>query len=245
MAVSRGIDEDATLVLDAGTGLRTLSRSLTAAAFTGAIVVTHLHWDHIEGLPFFAKGDRPDSSVEVHLPAQDGLSGRDLLARLMAPPTFPITPDELLGHWSFHALEPGRATIGGYAVTSAEVVHKGGRTYGYRIDDGEVSAAYLPDHLPVDRLTPQLEAVVGDVDLLLTDAQFLDSEAEIAHHYGHSTIGEAIALATAARARSLVLFHHSPVRTDEQLAAIERSVTAPMPVIVAREGMTLTVGQEP
>ena len=80
-----------TLVLDAGTGLRSLTGMLGGDAFDGSIVLSHLHWDHMQGLPFFAAGDRDDARVDLYVPAQDGRSGRDLLAQSLSPPSFPIT----------------------------------------------------------------------------------------------------------------------------------------------------------
>ncbi len=124
-------DSDApTVVLDAGTGLRTLTARLPGPAYRGAILLSHLHWDHMEGLPFFAGGDHYQSVIDLYLPQQAGLSGRDLLARSMSPPSFPITPEGLRGAWTFNALPPGRMNVGGFGITAVEVAHKGGRTFG-------------------------------------------------------------------------------------------------------------------
>ena len=112
----------------------------------GAILVSHLHWDHVWGLPFFAGGDREGSEVEVYVPAQGGLTGEELVAGAMSPPNFPIGPDGLRGQWAFHAVEPGERQVGGFRVTAAQVHHKGGRTFGYRVQDGSAAIAYLPDH---------------------------------------------------------------------------------------------------
>ena len=88
-----------TLLLDAGTGIRSATAMLGGEAFRGSILVSHLHWDHVQGLPFFAAGDRPQARVSLSVPAQDGASGRDLLAQLMSPPGFPIEPEGLVGDW--------------------------------------------------------------------------------------------------------------------------------------------------
>ena len=103
-----------TLVLDAGTGLRSLSARLGGAAFDGSILLSHLHWDHMQGLPFFSAGDRADARSDVYLPAQDDRSGRDLLAQSLAPPAFPITPEGLHGRWAFHALVAGTYSVVGF-----------------------------------------------------------------------------------------------------------------------------------
>lgn len=232
---------DPTLVLDAGTGIRTLTARLSTSAFQGSIVLSHLHWDHVQGLPFFAAGDKHASVVDLYLPAQRGESARKLLTRTMSPPSFPIEPAGLLGAWSFRAIEPGRRPIGGFDVTAADLAHKGGRTYGYRVEDSTGSIAYLPDHGPVQGCSADARALIRGVDVLLHDAQFLESERAVADAYGHATVDEAIALATEAGVGTLVLFHHSPARTDDQLDAVAASVRAPFPVVVAREGMVLEV----
>ena len=106
------------LILDAGTGLRMLTPLLDGAAFHGSILLSHLHWDHMQGIPFFVAGDRDDAEVDVFVPAQDGRSGRDLVAQAMQPPAFPITPDGLRGRWTFTAIDPGTSTDRG--VLSAQ-----------------------------------------------------------------------------------------------------------------------------
>jgi len=97
-----------TLVLDAGTGLRRVTALLGGQPFNGTILLTHLHWDHVHGLPFFTAGDRDGSRASLLLPAQpDGAPAADVLARGMSPPHFPITPHGLRGDWSFGTIEPG------------------------------------------------------------------------------------------------------------------------------------------
>ncbi len=232
---------DPTLVLDAGTGLRSLSAALGGRPYRGALLLTHLHWDHVQGLPFFAAGDRADARVDLRLPAQDGRSGRDLLAQLLSPPAFPIEPEGLLGDWTFTALEPGRARAGGFDVAAEELSHKGGRTYGYRVEDGTGSVAYLPDHAPALGLPDAVCELVRGVDVLLHDAQFLEHERAVADAYGHATVDDAVALAVAAGARRLVLLHHGPGRTDDALDELAGNLRAPIPVHVAREGDVLDV----
>ncbi len=251
IAVRAEADAPPTLVLDAGTGLRGLSGLLDGAPYDGSILLSHLHWDHMQGLPFFVAGDRDDSRVDLYLPAQDGRSGRDLLAQSFAPPAFPITPEGLKGRWAWHALEAGAHQVEGFAVTAVDVVHKGGRTYGYRISDEHGSVAYLPDHAPAAGMSDDLVAALQGVDVLVHDAQFVESERHLAVAYGHATIEDCIRLAGDCGASTLVLFHHSPVRTDEALDAIAewaavlaRETVGDLDVVVARQGVTLDVGPQ-
>lgn len=235
-----GADEPS-LVLDAGTGIRMLSSRLGSAAFRGAIVLTHLHWDHVQGLPFFAKGDHPQSDIHLYLPAQDGLDGRDQLARLLSPPLFPILPEGLQGAWRFHAIEAGSFEAGGFRLTAFDVEHKGGRTFGYRVEDDSGSVGYVPDHAAVSR-SITVQAQLQGVDMLIHDSQFVDSEREVAGRFGHSTVIDSLELGAEVGAHTVVLFHHGPGRTDDQLDAIADSIQSPMAVVVAREGLELAVG---
>ena len=109
---------------------------LAGAPFRGTILVSHVHWDHVQGLPFFAAGDRAGASVRLVVPAQGGKSGRDLVAQMMSPPAFPITPEGLIGAWTFDAVHPGELEVEGFSVRAFEVAHKGGRTFGYTVRAG-------------------------------------------------------------------------------------------------------------
>jgi ribonuclease BN (tRNA processing enzyme) len=235
-----------TLVLDAGTGLRSLTPLLGGTPFNGSIVLSHLHWDHVQGLPFFAAGDRDDARVDVYVPAQDDQSGRDLLAHSFSPPSFPITPEGLQGAWGFHALDAGPHRIEGFAVSTVDIQHKGGRTFCVRIEDERGSLAYLPDHAPFDGVSDELRSALSGVDVLVHDAQFLEGERAVAIAYGHATVQDSITLGLECDAGTVVLFHHSPARTDDaldEIAARAQTLDEGPPVVVAREGMTIDVAR--
>lgn len=228
------------LLLDAGTGLVNVDTSLAGAAYRGDILLTHLHWDHMQGLPFFAAGDRPDAQVRLLLPAQGDASpsrpgsASALLAGCMSPPHFPIRPECLRGGWTFEALDPGVHALGGFTVTAAEVPHKGGRTFGYRVEAEGASLAYLPDHrAPAGGAGL---ALARGVDVLLHGGMFHESEQARADDYGHATGCAALRLAEAAGARRLVLVHHAPTRTDDQVVALATALTGSLPVVVGCEG---------
>ena len=238
-----------TLALDAGTGIRRITAHLDGRAFVGSLLLTHLHWDHVQGLPFFAAGDRDDARVRVYMPDQTEPDGRtrvpaDVLARAMSPPHFPIGPDELRGDWTFEQVKPGTHRIEDFDVVAFEVPHKGGRTFGYRISDGGTSLAYIPDHLPDAALTPAIARECAGVDLLVHDSQFLESERAVADLFGHATVDDAIELAARCGARRLALFHHAPARSDDDVDAIADSAfarggTEGVEVFVAREEQVL------
>jgi ribonuclease BN (tRNA processing enzyme) len=234
VAVSRD-GRGPSLVLDAGTGIRNLTGLLGEAPFRGSVLLSHLHWDHTTGLPFCRAIDRDDAQVDLVMPSDpEDDPAAAVFARVMSPPHFPIGLDGLAGRWSIRGIDPGRHHVEGFDVTAGEVAHKGGRTFGYRISDGRVSIAYLPDHdAALDRDASR--ALVAGVDVLIHDAQFTASEERWARAYGHATIDEAVALASDAGAGLLVLFHHAPTRTDEQLDAL----VLPERVVLAREGAHL------
>jgi phosphoribosyl 1,2-cyclic phosphodiesterase len=234
--------EAPTLLMDAGTGIRSLPDLLGAQPFLGSILLSHLHWDHVEGLPFCRAVDRDDARVDLYVPEQNDVSARDLLARTMSPPSFPIEPEGLFGSWRFLPAPDATTSIEGFEVTAVDISHKGGRAVGYRVADSSTSFAYLPDHAPSRGMTPAARGLIEGVDVLLHDAQFVETERRLADDYGHATVEETVALAEDAGVRVLVLFHHSPVRTDSQLDRILDVADPRIPVIVAREGMQIPVG---
>ena len=239
------------LLLDAGTGIRRVPALLDGAAFRGTILLTHLHWDHVQGIPFFTAGDRPGSRVTVAMPAQGDPVA--VLTRAMAPPHFPITPEGLRGDWTFVGLRPGEHDVEGLRVRAAEIPHKGGRTYGYRVtDDRGRSLAYLPDHGPLacgpgpDGHGARSEAALSlarDVDVLVHGGQFTEAEHALAADFGHATVEFAVSLAAESGARRLVLSHHAPGRTDGEVAALVEAAdrATPLPVTGAAEGDTIEI----
>ena len=245
------------LALDAGTGLANLTGLLGGAAFAGTILLSHLHWDHSLGLPFFRGGDRDDARVTLLVPEQEADRGGSdgageaerLLGRVMSPPFFPITPGQLRGHWEFGTITPGQHKAEGFTVEAREIPHKGGRTLGYRVSDGRAVLAYVTDHCPTsfgpgpDGLGAYHDAAVDlarDADLLIHDAQLTAEEVPAEAAWGHAAAEYAAGLAVRAGARRVALFHHKPSRTDDQLDAIgARFAAGPLPVLVAAEGLSV------
>jgi len=242
------------LIVDAGTGIRLASDLFGASPglfdgrpYEGAILLGHLHWDHTQGLPFFAAGNSIGSRVDLFAPAQGDTES--VLERFMSPPHFPISPKELLGSWSFHALEPGPAQIAGFSVLALEIPHKGGRAFGYRISDGRATIAYLSDHCPTN-LGPGPEglgeyheaalSLARGCDVLFHDAQYTDEELPARASFGHASCGYAVGLAERAQVGRLMLYHHDPARSDEQIDSIVTDYkSAEVPVSAAVQGTVL------
>ncbi len=249
VALAHDADDRPSLLLDAGTGLRNVTALLDGGPFRGGIVLTHLHWDHTHGIPFFRGADRPDSHADLHLPDQgDGSDAAEVLGRCMSPPHFPVTPRQLRGDWHFSTLAPSTFELEGFEVEAIEIPHKGGRTYGYRVRDGRHTIAYAPDHCPTvlgdgpDGLGARHDAAMrlaDGVDVLIHDAQLLPEELAAEAQFGHAAADYAVALGEAAGAHEVVLFHHKPDRTDDALDELGRRLGGDGGVRVAHEALVL------
>ena len=232
LAVSVG-DELPSLVLDAGTGLQDLALEFGDVPFDGVILLTHLHWDHVQGIPFFPPADNDDARVVCVQPAQGDPVA--VMARAMSPPHFPIGPTGLRGSWTYTALEAGTHEFGKFSVLALDVEHKGGRTFGYRVTCDGASFAYVPDAL--DANDGAILELASGVDVLLRGAPFVTAERERADLFGHGTVEHAVEIAKRARVGRLVLTHHSPFRTDDDVEAIAERVGA----TAAVEGMVIEI----
>ena len=239
-----------TLLLDTGTGVRNVTALLAGRPFQGTILYSHLHWDHFNGLPFFGAGDRDDARVTMLVPdQQDGLAAEAVLERAMSPPHFPITPLGLRGDWAFELLAPGTHAYEGFEVVVREVPHRGGRTFGFRISDDHSTLSYIPDHQPTalglgehgwGAFHADAVQLTRGADALIHDASLHSGELELGNEFGHSVVDYPLALAEHAGAARVVLFHHSPGRTDDALDALAASHAGASPsVIVARQGAIL------
>jgi ribonuclease BN (tRNA processing enzyme) len=239
-----------TLILDAGAGVQRVTGLLQGAPFDGTILLSHLHWDHVVGLPFFAAADNEHARVSVLLPEQEReKDAARVLAGIMTPPYFPVEPTELRGDWRFGTIAPGEREIEGFTVLAREIPHKGGRTFGYRISDGHSTLVYIPDHCPTTlgpgedgfgEYHPAAIELARDADVLLHDAQLFPAELAAEADFGHSVADYAVELARRAGTRSVLLFHHRYDRTDEALDGLAQRFKGASPeVSVAAENLVL------
>lgn len=218
------------LLLDLGTGLRAFGEVLEPALrraghpLRANALLTHLHFDHILGLPFFAPLQDPGASLTVHGPEPDGSTFEEALTRAVMPPFFPVEMSEIGGKVELRGLADGDLTLGSVRVRARSVPHPG-NTLGFRIDADGGSIAYLPDHqAPLDRrsVPDGVRELCDGVDLLVHDAQYTDEEFAARPAWGHSTVAYAVRVAAESGARRLLLFHHDPARTDRDVAALLR-----------------------
>ncbi len=249
------------LLLDAGTGIRDAPDLLRGRPFEGTILLSHLHWDHVQGLPFFAAADRADARTTLIMPSQGDIDGEGLLGGMMSPPYFPIDPTDLKGEWRFQLIDEGSSSLESFTVTTRELPHKGGRTFGFRVQvgpadgGGSVSVAYLPDHGPTQLgdgpsgfglLHEAALDLASGATLLVHGGQFTLEERATAHAFGHATIEYTLELADAAGVGALLVTHHSPSRTDDALEAMERSyVSDPTTEGFARQGQRIVLAMGP
>jgi len=252
VAIAHDNEASPTLILDAGTGVRSVTALLGERAFSGTILLTHLHWDHVQGLPFFSAGDRDDARITLLLPEQeDGADAAAVLARSMSPPHFPMEPNQLRGSWTFATIPPGTHQLDGFTMLAREIPHKGGRTFGYRVSDGRSTFTYMPDHCPTTlgpgpdgcgEYHPAALELAAETDVLLHDSQLLTPEELAAEgRFGHAAADYCVALGRHAGARQVLLAHHRPDRHDEALDELAHHYanTAGVAVVVAAQDAVL------
>lgn len=214
----------ASLVLDAGTGARALGVAMTAEAagrpIETHVLLTHFHWDHLQGLPFFAPLYARGSRVHFRAVA-DAERLRDLLKGTMSPPYFPVLFDTAGAETTTDSLADGEPVeIGPFTVRPFPLNHPQGAS-GYRIEAGGASLVYAPDyehgHADLDRV---LREAARGADLLISDAQFTPDEYALRQGWGHTTYEEAARVAREADVGRLLLFHHDPAHDDDAMARI-------------------------
>jgi phosphoribosyl 1,2-cyclic phosphodiesterase len=249
---------DTRLILDAGTGLRSLGDSMISeaaraggAAIEATLLLSHFHWDHIQGIPFFVPAYLPNAKLGVVAGVNGVLSLEETLSHQMRAPVFPVRLDELRAALTLRDVRHGESmTIGAARVTAAKLNHPGGVT-AYRIRHAGKSVVYATDTEHYACLDPALLELAKGADLLIYDAQYTPEEYGGAEGpskvgWGHSTFAAGAAVAKAAGVGQLVLFHHDPRRTDREVEAIEARARLLFPdTVAAREGMRIALAPSP
>lgn len=253
-------DSGARVIIDCGSGLYDLGHALMASGqslLKGHILISHTHWDHIQGIPFFAPFFKPGNEWDVYAPKGLGQSLQDTLAGQMQYAYFPLRLDQMGATIRYHELVEGELHINDARVRTQYLNHTA-LTLGYRLEVDGAALVYASDHEPFSR---QLASGQGDIlgqdrkhreflegaDLVIHDAQFTAHEYANKIGWGHSTVEYAVAMCRASRAARLALTHHDPLRTDSAIEEIVKGardqcgISPPLEIFAAAEGQELTL----
>ncbi|QRK06738.1 MBL fold metallo-hydrolase [Archangium violaceum] len=240
------------LILDAGTGIRALGEAMMREGEPrkATLFFSHLHWDHVQGYPFFTPGYLPTTELTLYGPGPDGAQAlRSVLARQMEPPNFPVPLSTMRSRMTFESALHGRTVeVGPFRVTPFDAPHPQG-CLAYRVEADGHSFVYATDmEISVATLEPRVARLMEGADALCLDAQYTPDEYTgkkgiPKKGWGHSTMVDAAQVASAVNARRLFLFHHDPAHNDdmvENMAEEARNhfaATEP-----AREGKRIVLG---
>jgi phosphoribosyl 1,2-cyclic phosphodiesterase len=265
------------LVIDAGTGLRALGKKL-AQEFrqpegkTYNLILSHVHWDHIQGLPFFEPAYIGDTKIVVHAPRAAAKELRQVIGGITRHEFFPVDLEAVPADFEFQEVMPGSPfQIDEFTVLPIGLNHPFGAV-GYRIDADASSMAYISDTAPFDRMLHKQHFTAGleepseedreilakmranlveslhGVDTVIYDTHFTSEEYEQFPHWGHSTPEHALEICKEASVRQLVLYHHAPAHDDDTMDRIAEKFGVlgkelDVAVCVAKENMTLVMGE--
>ena len=237
--------EDLRIIFDAGSGIRPLGQDLVERGRNAVhIFLTHFHWDHIQGFPFFAPLYDPEDIIRVIGPKQKDIDVQNLFAGQMGPIYFPIPFSFVAAEMEFEHLNAGSYEVGPFEIEAMRVRHAS-FVNGYKIKvDGRV-ICFIPDNELEGDMYPdvgpnfreRLVEFCGDADLLLHDSMYTAEEYPQRLGWGHSTFEQTLQLAQDAGVKELLFCHHDPTRTDYELSAI----VAKMREDAARSGSGMTI----
>jgi len=224
--------------VDAGTGLISYQSHGLEPAASIDLFLTHYHWDHIHGFPFFSPAYVPGNHFTIYGQPHENLSVRDILSGQMAMPYFPVPIDAMQAKFTFKDALPGMRIKVGKAVIKTELLNHPGMALSYRIEHDGKSIVYASDTEHGSKLDERLVRHAKGADILIYDASYTIEEYNNGRQgWGHSIWQEGVKVAKAAGVRKLLLFHHEPCRNDSALLTIEKAARREFrATFAAREG---------
>ena len=232
-------------IVDAGSGIEALGRTLRANPPAEVnILLSHLHHDHVSGLPFFAPALNPNCLIRIFCGNLGGASAQAALDQMFSPPLFPMRLADLPAKFEFVGFNAGETLHFDdcISVKTCPLDHPGGAT-GYAFEHGGRRVCYVSDmEHQADGPAPRLVKFCADADLLIYDSMFTDQQYRACKGWGHSTWREGVKLCRAANARNLAAFHHNTIHDDDRLDLIGAQLGEAQPgSFVAREGVELVL----
>ena len=233
-------------VFDAGTGIRNFSKVILENDVRHThLLLTHTHWDHINGFPFFTPAYDPRRSLSIkagHLKHQGGV--HDVLSTQMHNPMFPVPLEAMQANLTFEDFEAGEhfQLWDGVNIKTAPLNHPNGAT-GYRVEHGGKSVVYVTDteHVP-GKPDQNILGLIEGADLVIYDSTYTEEEFPEKIGWGHSTWNEGVRLCQAANVKRLAIFHHDPEHTDDVMDRIAvESKAAWDGTFICREGMNVII----
>ena len=235
------------LIFDAGTGIRALGNALVQESpLRAAVFLTHFHWDHIQGMPFFKPIYIPGNEFHLYGPAESNEALLDTIAGQIGGPFFPISPDAFRASMRYNGVQEQELEALGIKITTLYVMHPG-TTLGYRVDINGHSVVFAPDNeLMPEMVEPELSGeaqrfadFAAGADLLIHDCQYSSLEYERYRGWGHSSAHSLGIVAAAAGVKSVLTFHHDPDHSDEDIDRIHLEFAA------TAEAMGANIQSEP
>lgn len=233
------------VIIDCGTGLTELGKCWEDRSLEALFLQTHMHWDHIQGFPFFGPLFNPAAQFKLWAVRREGMSLHDVLSKQMTRPNFPVGLDILPASLTFEDIPAeGSAQLGELELVWTELIHPSGST-AYRFNYRGTSVVFTGDVEVQQGCREKLVAFAQGADVMLMDAQYFPEEYESRKGFGHSTPLDAVSVAEEAGVKTLVLNHHDPNHDDDRLdqkcALAQEAAGTSLQVQNAREGQEIEV----